>query len=232
MVALDIAPGIVVEFQEVYQIEVKGSVKAVGTESESIIFTAKDKENSCGQFFQSSEGPTNDTTEFSHGVFEYSKPFNKASRYTDGASFYLSDSIKLEISNCTFRFNKGLNSVINPTALGVSIHSNTFIKNESYCLMITRTNQGNKVYNNIFENNAGGAAIHSGVDDITLYANNLMGSRLWCQLFDIHSRTVQTKSIHANPVDIDLNGLIPGTYFLNIMNANNEIGSFVIVKKW
>jgi hypothetical protein len=121
MVTLTIEPGIVVEFQGVYQIEVNGNVKAIGNESDSIIFTAKDKDNGWGHFLLSSVNPTNDSTEFSCCIFEYSKPFNKTSGYTDGASFYLSNSNKIEISNCTLRFNKGLNTVISATALALSI---------------------------------------------------------------------------------------------------------------
>lgn len=174
MVTLTIEPGTVVEFQGVYQIEVKGTVKAVGTETDSIIFTAKDKENGWGHFLLTSVSTANDTSEFRRCIFEYSKPFNKTTGYTDGASFYLSNSNNLEISNSTFRYNKGINTVINVTTMAVSIYSNTFIHNESYCLMILRTKQGNKVYNNKFISNTGGAAIYSGIDDITTYTNNLM----------------------------------------------------------
>ncbi len=174
LVTLTIEQGTVVEFQGVYQIEVKGTVKAVGTETDSIVFTAHDKENGWGHFLLSSVDVANDTSEFRYCIFEYSKPYNKPSGYKDGASFYLSHSNTIEISNSTFRYNKGTNSVIVLNAMKVSIYSNTFIHNDSYCFLSTYAGQGNRVFNNRFINNTGQAAIYSGVQDTTVYTNNLM----------------------------------------------------------
>ena len=215
LTTLTIEPGIIVEFQGLYDIVVKGTVKAIGTETDSIVFTASEQDTGWGHFLLSSVNVANDTTVFSHCIFEHSKTYRKKSGYTDGASLYLSHANNLEISNCTFRYNKGSNSVISLTTMAINIHDNTFYKNESYGILtfFAVPVEGNRIFNNKFLNNTGSAAIYSGQNDATIYSNNLMidnkrGYFLYNSSAQILNNTITGSSI----LGILLNGNSDATF--------------------
>lgn len=172
-VTLTIDPGIVIEVQGLYDFEVKGTIKAIGNPTDSIVFTANDKETGWGHIRYISMDATNDSSEFKYCLFEYSKPFNKSIGNRDGGPFYISNYSNIEISNCVFRYNKGINAIIYTSYLEADIHSNTFIANQAYCFLNSYSSSKNKIYNNEFLGNSGGAAIYSGVSDSTTYTNNL-----------------------------------------------------------
>ncbi len=194
-ITLTIDPGTVVETQGLYDIIVLGTIKAIGAMNDTIVFTAKNKTEGWGHFDYSSTLETNDSSVFQHCIFEFGKPDNKPSGNKDGGAFYISNFSNIEINHCVFRENGGLNAVVFGTYVEINFFSNSFINNTAYCLLLSYTGVGNRVYNNAFYTNTGGAAIYSGVNDQTLYSNNLMvdnyrGYYLYGSKATLHNNTI------------------------------------------
>lgn len=105
---LTIEPGVVVQFQGFYQLDVKGRVIAVGTEIDSIVFTINDSTGistehttiGCWNGIEFSNTPTqNDSSKFMYCKFEYAKGV------TSGAVFYFNWVSKVIIDHCLFENN-------------------------------------------------------------------------------------------------------------------------------
>jgi len=108
-VTLTILPGVRVEFQDYYSLEVNGTMQALGEVSNPIIFTSNDPDGFL--IDHSTSGAWNGikfknvSTQnmfsiFRSCIFEFSKSFN-----TKGGVFQIYNSSDIEIINCTFRNN-------------------------------------------------------------------------------------------------------------------------------
>lgn len=51
------------------------------------------------------------------------------------------------------------------------------------------------------------------------------------QLYDINGKLLASKKITENETTISMNGLAAATYFLKLLNSNNEVKTFKIIKK-
>jgi hypothetical protein len=113
---LTIAPGTVVEFQDYYKMKISGTLLAVGTADNRIIFTADDPEDfvidsshsGCWQgirFYDISS--LNEASMLEYCVFEFSKATDNSERYFPfgGGAISIYNFSKLIISNCIFRNN-------------------------------------------------------------------------------------------------------------------------------
>ena len=106
-VVLTIDPGTHVEFQGFYEMEVKGTVIAVGAPGDSIIFTCHPDSTASGWnglYFYDFMGKMmdNDTSTFSCCVFEYGKKFRSNDR---GGVFHIRFYTGLQIERSLFRYN-------------------------------------------------------------------------------------------------------------------------------
>jgi hypothetical protein len=65
---------------------------------------------------------------------------------------------------------------------------------------------------------------------VILQIGNYKVSDLSYQLFDLKGRQIESKNINGTETSIDLDKLIPATYFLKVIENNKEIKTFKIIK--
>ncbi|MDD2563485.1 MAG: choice-of-anchor Q domain-containing protein [Salinivirgaceae bacterium] len=109
---LIINPGVIVHFQGFYGLSVYGSIRAIGTESDSILFTATDtagfsnlfvNEGGWKSIFMKSNNEQSDSSVFEYCRFEYAKTDTTTK---SGGAMHVEGFSKLRISNCTFSNNR------------------------------------------------------------------------------------------------------------------------------
>jgi len=105
-VTLTINPGVFIEFQGYYKIDVQGRILAQGTTSDSIEFNILPDSIDVGWngIVYENTPETNDTSKF-----EYCK-FRNSKRNQNGGLFYIYNYSKIFFSNCLFADNKAQNS--------------------------------------------------------------------------------------------------------------------------
>lgn len=174
---LTILPGTCVEFQDNYEFEVVGVLRALGTEAEPILFTAKDtitgwngiayKNGFYAYWHDPGIMDDNDSSYFDHCWFEH----------CSGEAVFIDDFSKIRISNSVFRFNK--RSAIHTYEASPEIVSNIFSENEapayeSGIIWLERYSEpmvrGNIIRNNITE----GGAINCDYYSPATLINNLI----------------------------------------------------------
>jgi hypothetical protein len=124
-----IEPGVMVEFQGYYALNVQGRLLAVGTALDTIVFTVNDTlgfhnpDTSLGgwngiQFIDTPMG--NDSSKITYCRLQYGKAVGTSPPDNNGGAIYISNFHKVFISNCLITRNSagGLNS---PSGGGVSI---------------------------------------------------------------------------------------------------------------
>ncbi len=67
-------------------------------------------------------------------------------------------------------------------------------------------------------------------DYLTLSLSNLQLSNLNFQLFDISGKLIEAKKITSTTETIRMENLPSATYFLKVVNNNNEVKTFKIIK--
>jgi hypothetical protein len=65
---------------------------------------------------------------------------------------------------------------------------------------------------------------------LILKVDNIDLSALSFQLFDITGKLLQNKRITSNETIIDMNILVPSTYFLKVIQSNEAVKTFKIIK--
>lgn len=68
-------------------------------------------------------------------------------------------------------------------------------------------------------------------DFLTVKAENYDTDNLSYQLFDINGKLLESKKAEGNETIIVISNLVPATYFLRVVENNEEIKTFKIVKK-
>lgn len=102
---LTIEPGVVVEWQGSYSMWVDGQILAIGTETDSILFTAADTATGWRSIRFDSTSSANDTSRFEYCVFRYGKVYGDWPDHCGGAigALYFN---KLVIDHCLFDRNE------------------------------------------------------------------------------------------------------------------------------
>ncbi len=100
-VTLTINPGTVIEFQGKYKINVQGRILAIGTESDTITFIAKDPSNGWNGIRFNETSTTNDSSKFAYCNLKYSR-YNG---WRGGGLFQIINFSKIMISNCLINNN-------------------------------------------------------------------------------------------------------------------------------
>jgi hypothetical protein len=96
---LSIDPGVIVEFQGHYKLNVQGRLLAVGTAADTIIFTAANTTTGWWGIRFDNTPTTNDTSKIKHCKLQYGKAITSLDNYGGGA-ISLSGFSKTIISNC------------------------------------------------------------------------------------------------------------------------------------
>ena len=104
MKTLTIDPGIVVEFQGHYKIDVKGCLLAIGKEADTITFTAANQSTGWNRIIFDDPSYANDTTKIIYCKLEYGKA-NTGYYDKCGGAMYIYDYPKILISNSIFSNN-------------------------------------------------------------------------------------------------------------------------------
>lgn len=66
---------------------------------------------------------------------------------------------------------------------------------------------------------------------LTLQIDHYNNEEMNYQLFDAQGKLLATKSITAKQTQIDMNAYAAGAYFINVIQTNQKIQSFKIIKK-
>jgi len=117
---LTIEPGVLVEWQGSYAMQVQGQILAQGTEADSIIFTSADTLTGWKGMRFDSTLITNDTTRFEYCVFEFGKCYGPFPDNCGGA-IAIRGFGKIRIDHCTFRNNEAIDNSIHPNPFGGAI---------------------------------------------------------------------------------------------------------------
>ena len=67
-------------------------------------------------------------------------------------------------------------------------------------------------------------------DYLTLEVKDYDFSNLTYQLYDIHGKLLQNEKITGNQTSIFMSNLLPATYFVKILEGNNEVKIFKVIK--
>ena len=168
---LSIEPGVIVEFQGHYEFQVQGRLLAIGTETDTILFTVNDTtgfgdpDTSFGSWYgiRFIDTPQhNDSSKIVYCKLQYGKAFGRLWHLNAGGAICITQFDKVLISNCLINNN----SAISPTehvSIGgglyffnsdIVIKDNTFINNSAHSGGAVFFDESNPVFsNNIFINN-------------------------------------------------------------------------------
>ncbi|NCU37201.1 T9SS type A sorting domain-containing protein [Candidatus Falkowbacteria bacterium] len=67
-------------------------------------------------------------------------------------------------------------------------------------------------------------------DYLTLSINNFDASKVSFQLFDMKGKLLQSVRITGNQTNISMRNFVPATYFIKVIQSQEEIKTFKIVK--
>jgi parallel beta-helix repeat protein len=152
---LIIQPGVIIIFQNKFHFDVEGCLLAVGTNSDSIIFTSADTTNGWRGIHFGNTAITNDTSKIKYCKFQYGKATG-TSPYSNGGAMCFNNFSKALINNCliTNCFASGYGGGIYCTSSSPII-SNNYITNNKSGYGIIQCDSGSSPYinNNIFSNN-------------------------------------------------------------------------------
>ena len=68
-------------------------------------------------------------------------------------------------------------------------------------------------------------------DYLTLSIDEFEISTMSYQLFDVTGKLIQSEKITGNHTTIGMNNLVPATYFVKVIQENQEVKTFKIIKK-
>ena len=150
---LTIEPGVTVNFQGTYKMYVQGRVIAIGTATDTIIFTAADTTNGWRGIRFDNTPATNDTSKFFYCKLQYGKA---TGAYPDdeGGAFYFYTFSKAIISNCQI-----VNCEANNYGGGI------------YCSSSSPTITNNMIFNNSASSWGGG--IYCDASSLTITNNTI-----------------------------------------------------------
>ncbi|MCD4725629.1 MAG: right-handed parallel beta-helix repeat-containing protein [Bacteroidales bacterium] len=159
---LTIEAGVLVEWQGSYTMFIQGQILAIGTETDSIIFTAADPLSGWKSIRFIDTPPGNDTSRFEYCVFEYGKAYGPHPDNSGGALAAVNYS-KFIIDHCLFDHNEAMEVNIDIPCGGAIclIASSPLIKNSTFtnnlaisaAAIICYDGSLPLIYNNVFTDN-------------------------------------------------------------------------------
>jgi len=233
-ILLTVEPGTYVEAQGYYRVNVAGSLKAIGTEADTIVFTVNDTSNFwrdvftvaggwAGFNFNSSTSST-DTAVFDFCKIQYGKKYENNGDSIIGGVIKAIQYGALIIRNSNLRCNMVINheysSANGPVSLGGAV----------YCDRVNSV----VIVNNLFEKNRSydkGGAVYIGDDCQTNISNNtFIKNKAWNKKFISGLWVAWGSGAAIETRDLDgLSPIISGNYFFNnytitgiILSINQE----------
>lgn len=243
---LTIDPGVEVVFQDNYQLQVNGRLLAIGTISDSIIFTAADTNSPWSGIRFPSTAVTNDSSKIVFCKLEYSKATGSSSLGNGGALNFTNFSKAIvshcQITNCSALYDGGAIYCSSGSPL---ISHNTISNNYCsygrgagiYCIdnsdlnILNNTISGNVAYNN----GVGGGIYAKDNTNLTISHNTILnntgrggGGGIACSTS--YESTISNNTISYNSATYDAGGGIFGhtnsglTVSHNIISNNTSLG--------
>lgn len=204
---LTIDPGVTVQFQDYYRLNVNGSLFAIGSETDSILFTVADTSGFYSNY-DSIDGSWDgihiigeenslDTSIFNYCTLEFGKNLDTILGNANGGVLYVYNYGTLEINNCLIKNN---------SSNGYSSRGGAFFCKETESILINN----NKFLNN-FSNYYGGAISIDKICKNTVISNNNF----------IENTGNVGAAIHSS--DLVYGHTIANNYCFNNYNASNGV---------
>ncbi|MBN2461829.1 MAG: T9SS type A sorting domain-containing protein [Candidatus Cloacimonetes bacterium] len=240
--ALIISPGVNVEFSGSYRFDIHGQLIAVGTQVDSIHFTAQDTLNGwLGIRVIDTDDTFQDSSKFEYCSIQYTRPYMSY----DSSGIYINNSSKVKLTNSKISNNYGsydwggalhisysdimlcnLNITKNETTYGGSaiyvyssnfIASNLFISNNNSCGMNIRYSTFDLENLNIYRNDFGGIGLNNSfgvINNSYLYYNNY-----YTQLNNVYGGAIATSDseieVNNNVIEFNFADCGGGIYLNN-----------------
>ena len=190
---LTIEPGVDVIFTGYYKFYVKGRLLAIGTETDTILFTINDTTGF--HYLTLPDGgwhgikifdvaSSNDSTIFEYCTFEYGKSNTGSGIVNRSGGAIYSTIDKLRVSHCLFRYNKSYSTdTWEGTSGAILIMGNPIVEycefsfNESSwgsVMTVVGNTTGAIIRNNHFHHNTGHGTINICVDAYPTFINNII----------------------------------------------------------
>ncbi|OFX24269.1 MAG: hypothetical protein A2033_17140 [Bacteroidetes bacterium GWA2_31_9] len=183
---LTIEPGVTVDFQGHYKLYVQGQILAIGTETDSITFTAVDTSTGWKGIRFDNTPLTNDSSRLNYCIIKNGKASGTGDE-NYGGGIYFNYYSKTVISYCLFIDNSALNyaswaggiycNYSNPVIINNTFSNN---KSSSYGGAISILNSSPIISNNIFLNNSTtyGGGVFSTIYSSPIISNNTFSNNL------------------------------------------------------
>jgi len=187
---LTIEPGVEVIFEGHYKFNVQGRILAIGTEKDTVTFTAKEKETGWHGIRFENIPASNDSSKIIYCKLEYGKA-NSGIQVNDRLGGAICATIdKLRISHCLFRNNMTYSQKLDESGGGAIFSSGSpvieyceFCYNESTfgsALLIFNSNINPLILNNYFHHNGGHGTINigswGGINTSPVFINNIIAN--------------------------------------------------------
>ncbi|KQC06203.1 MAG: hypothetical protein APR54_01885 [Candidatus Cloacimonas sp. SDB] len=220
--ALTIEPGVIVEFQGYFPLNVHGQLLAIGSEQDSIYFTISDTtgfslpDTTSGSwdgihFIETST--TNDSSKIEYCKLEYSKAVFHDICQWDGGAVFIEQYSKVLISNCHITNNRAqtggglmIRYNSNPIIKMNLIENNIITGNNTFGAGICiRDESCPVIYGNIIRrnelsgNNGHGGGIYIGADSAPIISKNLIHDN-YCHLNSGFSKGIGIHIFGSSPI--------------------------------
>ncbi|MBI5540618.1 MAG: right-handed parallel beta-helix repeat-containing protein [Bacteroidia bacterium] len=210
---LSIEPGVTINFQGTYKLFVQGRIIAIGTSTDTIIFTAANTANGWRGIRFDNTPSTNDTSKFICCKLQYGKATGTATDVNGGA-FYFNNFSKVLISNCNITdcmANGSGGGICCDNKCNPIITNNTILNNTANnasgggicCFLSSPTISNNTISNNQADNYGGGIYCYDNSNPTILNntisnntaANNGYGGGIYCEQ---SNPTISNNTISGN----------------------------------
>ncbi len=221
-VLLTVDPGVTVIAKGYYSITVNGAISAIGSEADSIKFTAENHTEGWNRFIIDSDSTSNPPSVFDYCIVEYGKPY---STYGDGGAFKIGTGTVVNLYHSDIRYNYGLNGAILVDGGKVTIANNRIHHNSSYGIILLGSSS--YVVNNIIEYN-GTYGIYSAYSDESEIIGNIISHNNSGGIYNYYSTA---KYVNNTIVDNDGYGIYvngsdnTGLFFYNCIIYSNQLSS-------
>jgi hypothetical protein len=242
-VTVTICPGTVIEFQNPYNLYVNGSLIAIGTENDSIIFTSKGVPNNWYGIY------INNSYVFDTSIFEYCKIKNSLSSgiqlikqgliiknsdiyNNSGAGIVASSSFMVSISNCNIYNNTNEGVSFGDNTVGFKsfeINNSKIYNNLGIGIYVNGSNVISKIYQNLIFNNSDNYntyGIYCSSDSCYIINNIITNNSGGGIYFHYSDAIIKNTIIYGNDnSQIELNNSNPEISYCNIRGGYAGIGN-------
>ncbi|MCD4736580.1 MAG: right-handed parallel beta-helix repeat-containing protein, partial [Bacteroidales bacterium] len=162
-ITLSVEPGSYIEFQGHYKLDIDGTLSAIGTEPDTITFTAANQNIGWNRLVFDHTQASNDSSKIMYCRLEHGKATDAGHENQQGGALYIINFDKVIISHCTIENNHaettygcggGINLYYSNAIISDNIITNNHTMNQGGGIFLDHSNA--TVVNNIITNNHSG----------------------------------------------------------------------------